>query len=118
MPPDDQPAADQFPIIDPYALREFMAVSRMPKGYRAGDIAASVTVDLTASQAQFLAARGKRYGLTGDAAIKREVERLISMDVSASRMSLARHFSPWLDIIYKARLGPQLERLRKATRGK
>lgn len=93
MPPDDRPAEKQFPIVDPHALREFMAVSRMPKGYRAGDIAAAVTVELTASQAQFLAARGKRrYGLEGEAAIKREVENLISMDVSASRVALARHF--------------------------
>ena len=116
---DDLPADEQFPIVDPEALREFLAVSRMPRGWRAGDTAAAVTVELTASQAQFLAARGKRrYGLEGEAAIKREVENLISQDVSASRMALARHFSPWLDMILKARLAPQLERLRKATRGK
>lgn len=119
MPPDDLPAEKQFPIVDPDALREFLAMSRMPRGWRAGRTAAAITVELTASQTQFLATRGKRrYGLGGEAAIKREIENLISMDVSASRIALARHFSPWLDMIYKARLAPQLEHLRKATRGK
>lgn len=119
MPPDDLPAVQQFPIVDPAALREYLAASRMPKGWRLGEAAATVTVELTASQAQFLAARGKRrYGLTGEAALKREIEDLISVDVAESRTALARHFGPWLDFMQKARLAPQLERLRKATRGK
>lgn len=117
---DDLPADEQFPIIDPEALREFLAMSRMPQGWEPGDIGAVVTVELTTSQAQFLAARGKRrFGLTGDAALKREIENLISKDVNESRLEIARRFSPWLDMIQMAKISPAvLERLRKAVGGK
>ena len=118
MPPDDLPAHEQFPIVDPEALREFLAVSRIPRGSRAGEIAASITIDLTASQAQFLEWRWKRRGLTGEAAMKREIEAQISLYVSQHRLALVRYFSPWLDLVQQVRLAPQLERLRQATRGK
>lgn len=118
MTPDDRPAAEQFPIVDPAALREFLALSRAPRDWEPGKTVAAVTVELTAWEVQFLEARGKRrYGLDGEAAVRREVQDLVSRDVAESRKALARHFDPWLTMILKTRLAPHLERLRKATRG-
>lgn len=113
MPPDDLPAADQYPIFEPEVLREYLALSRIPRGSRPGEIVASITVDLTATQAQLLEWRGKRRGLTGEAAIKRAIESLISQDVSASHVAIARHCSPWFDLVKHVRLGPQMDRLRQ-----
>ena len=115
----EKTAEEQFPEIDPGELREALAILRLPKGRRAGSTAAVVTVELTTLQAQFLAARGKRrFGLTGEAAMKREIETLISQDVSVGLRAMYARFSPWLHLIQMAKMGPQLERLRNAVRGR
>ena len=102
------PADVEFDIVDPDMLRDALRVLQVPPDAPA----VSVKVELTTIQAQFLAMRGnERHGLEGDAAIKREVERVVLEDIGAGLFDLRSLVSTWHGLIRAAR------RPRKAEQG-
>lgn len=115
---DQEDAEAQFPVVDPALIHEALRVLKLPRGHRPGSTAAAVTVELTALQVNYLLMRSRHraHKLEGLAALKREIESLISADVSDGLRSMHTRLSPWLGLIQRAKLGPQLERLRKAVR--
>ncbi len=118
---DDRPAAEQFPIVDPERLRKGLRVFKLRRpgsDWRPGSTAATVTLELTAQQAQFLAMRGKRrFGLTDDAeAIKREIDHLIELDGRVSSLELWTSLEPWARLVQNAKLKRQRGRLRDFVR--
>ncbi len=96
----EPPADVEFEIVDPDTLRDAVRVFQVEPDAPA----VSVTVELTASQAQLLAFRGnERHGLEGDAAIKREVERVVLEDIGAGLFDLRSRVSTWHGLIRAAR---------------
>lgn len=105
---DDRPAAEQFPVVDPERLRKGLRVFKLHRSgfdWRPGSTAATITLELTALQAQFLAVRGKRrFGLTDDAeAIKREIDQLIMLAVGDGTLELWASLEPWAGMVRNAK---------------
>lgn len=115
---DQEDAEAQFPVVDPALIHEALRVLKLPRGHRPGSTAVSVTVELTALQVNYLLMRSRerRHKLDRDAALKREIETLISLDMTDGLRSMYKRVNPWLGLIQRAKLGPQLQRLRKAVR--
>jgi len=115
MPSDEteKDAADQFPVVDPELIREALCVSKLGPNFRPGATAA-VTVELTKSQVNFLMfrARHRKRNLDGDAALKHEIEELISADVTEGMRRLQGAVQPWLGMIWAAKRGPRRHSLR------
>lgn len=111
---DEYPAEEQFPVVDPALIREALRVLKLPRGHRPGSTAATVTVELTALQVNYLLMRARQRPckLEGNDALKREIESLISADISEGLRTMHESLHPWLHIIQMARAAPAARRLR------
>lgn len=116
--PDEPPAEEQFPVVDPELICEALHVLKLPRGWSAGSTAATVIVELSALQVNYLmmCARRRPHKLKGEAALKREIESMISADVSDGLRAMHERLHPWLHLIQMARVRPSAERLRKILR--
>lgn len=111
---DERPAEEQFSVVDPELIREALHVLKLPRGHRPGSTAATVTIELTALQTNYLLmlARQRRHKLTGEAALKREIESMVSADVSEGLRTMHKSLHPWLHLIQMAKVRPYADRLK------
>lgn len=111
---DERPAEEQFPVVDPALIRKALRVLKLPRGHRPGSTAATVTVELTALQVNYLLMRAlqRPHKLEGGAALKREIEAMISADVSEGLRTMHKSLHPWLHLIQMAKVRPYADRLK------